>query len=106
MLHSKVTVNATSRVPEDAPGHSVLQHDMPDDEDLNCEDARKKKLVHTRSSLPLTPRASFSARRAQQSATRIGSLGSVSSLGFRSRRLDLSGRSGESVLAAVTSLMS
>ena len=26
MLHSKVTVNATSRVPEGAPGHSVLQH--------------------------------------------------------------------------------
>ena len=44
MLHSKVSVNATSRVQEDAPGHSILQHDMPDDEDLNCEDARKKKL--------------------------------------------------------------
>ncbi len=46
MLHSKVSVNATSRVPEDASGHSILQHDMPDDEDPNLEDARKKKLSH------------------------------------------------------------
>ena len=27
MLHSKVSVNATSRVPEDAPGHSALGGD-------------------------------------------------------------------------------
>ena len=46
MLHSKVTVNATSRVPEDAPGHSILQDNMPDDEDVHCEEARKKKLTH------------------------------------------------------------
>ena len=39
-------MNATSRVQEDAPGHSILQHDMPDDEDQNCEDAKKKKLSH------------------------------------------------------------
>ena len=44
MLHSNVTVDASSLVSEDAPGHSILQHDMPDDEDPNCEDARKKKL--------------------------------------------------------------
>ena len=46
MLHRKVSVNASSRVPEDSPGHSILQHDMPDDEDPNCEDAKKKKLSH------------------------------------------------------------
>jgi hypothetical protein len=33
MLYSKVTVNAISRVPEGAPGHSILQQDMPDEED-------------------------------------------------------------------------
>ena len=46
MLHREVSVNASSRVPEDSPGHSILQHDMPDDEDPNCEDAKKKKLSH------------------------------------------------------------
>ena len=56
MLHSKVSVNATSRVPEDAPGHSILQHDMPDDEDPNCEDVRKRS---SRTALLLIPRASF-----------------------------------------------
>ena len=46
MLHSKVSVTATSQVQVEAPGHSILQHDMPDDEDLNSEDAKKKKLSH------------------------------------------------------------
>ena len=46
MLHSKVTVNATSRVPEGAAGHSILQDNMPDDEDMDCDEARKKKLTY------------------------------------------------------------
>ena len=50
----------TSRVQTDAPGHSMLQHDMPDDEDPNCEEARKKKLSRpchgARGSPPRTPR--------------------------------------------------
>ena len=110
MLHSKVSVNATSRVQEDAPGHSILQHDMPDDEDPNCEDARKKKLSHCPERVSifvgtqlLIPRASFLVRRARSSRSRIGSPGSVSSLEFRSRLLGPSGRSRESALAAVMS---
>ena len=49
------------------------------------------------------PRASFWVRRGRSSRRGIGSPGSVSSLEFRSRRLDPSGRSSESALAAVTS---
>ena len=40
MLHSKVTVNTISRVPEGEPGHSILQHDMPDNEEPDGEEAR------------------------------------------------------------------
>ena len=29
-----------------AAEHSILQHNMPDDEDMDCEEARKKKLTH------------------------------------------------------------
>ena len=36
LLHSTVAVNATSSAPEDAPGHSIMQHDMPDDEEPDC----------------------------------------------------------------------
>jgi hypothetical protein len=46
MLHSKVTVNAILRVPEGAPGHSILQYDMLDEEEPDCEEIRKHKLVH------------------------------------------------------------
>ena len=52
MLHSKVTVNATSDVSEGDPGHSILQHDMLDDQDPNCEEARKK---NSRTALPIIP---------------------------------------------------
>ena len=46
MLQRKATVNASSRMPEGDPVHSILQHDMPDDEDPDGEEARKKKLAH------------------------------------------------------------
>ena len=46
MLHGKVTVNAASRVREVDPGHSILQHDMPDDEDPAYEEERIKKFAH------------------------------------------------------------
>ena len=41
-----MTVNAVSRVPEGAPGHSILQHDMPGNEEPDGEEARQHPLEH------------------------------------------------------------
>ena len=74
MLHCKVTVNAILRVPEGAPGHSILQHDMPGDEEPDCEEARK----HTLSlAPPPSPRVYSSGKAAPTSGTRLGSSGST-----------------------------
>ena len=93
LLHSKETVNATSDVSGGAPGHSVLQHDMPDDEDPNCEKARKKKLAHCPAAHPSCLFLGKSRTAVTVMDCNAGNPGSVSSSGFRFRRSDPSGRS-------------
>jgi hypothetical protein len=51
-LHCKVTVNSISRAPEGASGHSILQHDMPDDEEPDCEEVRQNQLEYSLVAIP------------------------------------------------------
>jgi len=40
------TCIATSSTDDGEPGHSILQHDMPDQEDPDCPEAKKRRLKH------------------------------------------------------------
>ena len=46
MLHRTHTCIATSRKEEGEPGHSILQHDMPDKEEPDCPEDKQRKLKH------------------------------------------------------------
>ncbi len=46
MLHCTHTCIATSRKEEGEPGHSILQHDMPDEEEPDCPEDKQRKLKH------------------------------------------------------------
>ena len=46
MLHRTHTCIATSSTDDGEPGHSILQHDMPDQEDPDCPEAKKRRLKH------------------------------------------------------------
>jgi len=43
MLHRTHTCIATSRKEEGEPGHSILQHNMPDEEDPDCPEDKQRK---------------------------------------------------------------
>ena len=45
-LHCTHTCIATSRKEEGEPGHSILQHDMPDEEEPDCPEDKQRKLKH------------------------------------------------------------
>jgi len=46
MLHRTHTCIAISSTDDGEPGHSILQHDMPDQEDPDCPEAEKRRLKH------------------------------------------------------------
>ena len=92
----KVTGIATSRVPDGAPGHSILHHDC---QTTRTWIARRRVRKSLHAAHPLSPRVSSLESLARQSRIGIGSPGSVSSLGFRSRRSKTSTRNDGSALA-------
>ena len=47
MLHRTHTCIATSRKEEGEPGHSILQHNMPDEQDPDCPQDKQRTLKHT-----------------------------------------------------------
>ena len=42
-LHRAKIIDAISRTEECEMGHSLLQRDMPDDEDYHCEPSKRRK---------------------------------------------------------------
>ena len=46
MLHRTHTCIAISSTEDGEPGHSILQHDMPDQEEHDCPEAKKRRLKH------------------------------------------------------------
>jgi hypothetical protein len=46
MLHRTHTCIATSRKEEGEPGHPILQHNMPDEEDPDCPEDKQRTLKH------------------------------------------------------------
>ena len=45
-LHCTHTCIANSHTEEGEPGHSILQHDMPDEEEPDCPEDKQRKLKH------------------------------------------------------------